>query len=78
MLTLKDQLTGKGFKMENLGKYNMSDMLDLAKAEQDRRNAAGIAPVMVNKDNQVLRGLAKTLLATRNTEESILRKSIVE
>ena len=33
MLTLKDQLTGKGFKMENLGKYNMSDMLDLAKAD---------------------------------------------
>ena len=77
MLTLKDQLTGKGFKMENLGKYNMSDMLDLAKAEQDRRNAAGIAPVMVNKDNQVLRDLAKTLLATRNTEESLLRKSII-
>lgn len=82
VLTLKDQFkTGKGFKMNDflhtdLGQYSITEILNQAKAEQDRRKAAGIAPVLNDTENQLIRSLADSILATKKAEESILRKSI--
>jgi hypothetical protein len=56
----------------------MTDMLDLAKAEQERRLKAGIAPV-IDVDNmglQAIRRSAEAVLARRTAEESTLREAI--
>lgn len=67
------------FDTADLSKMSMMDILDKAKAEQDRRSKAGIKPSIDvgNMGLQAIRQGALDVLADRVAEESVIRDRIV-